>query len=106
MKFVLYYGYHFTEDNKMSKILKDLYNGRIFPGDTYSSNEREIRRKLGEAERLRKELWEALSDDKRSVLKAYENTVTEANVLVCEASFVDGYRLGARMMAEVYSGEE
>ena len=90
----------------MAKVLRDLFYGNLFPGERYCTNDGEIRKKLGEVELLRKELQGELSEKGKAVLKKYEDTVSEANVLACEDHFICGYRLGARMMAEVFSSEE
>ena len=89
----------------MENILSDLFYGKLLPGEKYCANGQEIGELLEEAKRSRCSLYESLSENQRMLFREYERLTSEANVLAGEDYFIGGYRLGARLIIEVFAGE-
>lgn len=80
-------------------VLEDLFYGNIQPCDVKQSAE--LRRKLSAMTAAEEKLMETISDDtqRTEVLEMF-NKQTEL-IALCECdAFIDGFRLGARLMIE------
>lgn len=87
----------------MKETIIDLFHGNIAPCERLGVGNREIAH-LGElVERNHQSLLRGLTDEQKEILEKYEDCVNEMNVLLYEESFVEGYRLGARMTVEALS---
>ena len=80
-------------------VLEDLFYGNIQPCDNKQSAE--VRRKLSAMNAAEEKLMEAISDDaqRAEVLEMF-NKQTELITLRERDAFIDGFRLGARLMIE------
>ena len=85
----------------MSEILKEFYRGNVIPCEKYGGNGREIRDLLRLVETTREQILQGITDEKKEMLVKLENQLSMLNTLTCEDCFVNGYRLGARMIMEV-----
>ena len=89
----------------MSKILKEFYNGNIVPSNQSGDNSQYNQDILHLIENNRKKLCQGLSEEQKEILDKYDSHVADMNELLCEDSFVSGYRLGTRMTAEAFTKE-
>lgn len=80
-------------------VLEDLFYGNIQPCNNKQSAE--VRRKLSAMTAAEEKLMEAISDGARraEVLEMF-NKQTELITLCERDAFIDGFRLGARLMIE------
>ena len=80
-------------------VLEDLFYGNIQPCDVKQSAE--LRRKLSAMTEAEEKLMETISDDtqRTEVLEMF-NKQTELIALCERDAFIDGFRLGARLMIE------
>lgn len=83
-------------------VLEDLFYGNIQPCDIKQSAE--VRRKLSAMTAAEEKLVETISDDSQrtEVLEIF-NKQTELIALCERDAFMDGFRLGVRMMIETLS---
>lgn len=90
----------------MKSVLEQLYYGKIFPAEEYKPILREVRKKRKAAERHVEDFLHTLSSEQRFKV---ERLLTEyATMLDSELAqiFSDGFRLGSRMMCEVFMQQE
>ncbi len=89
----------------MSKLLEDLYNGVIAPVEYYydkTEEYKELREKYYKhCEDFIKRIGEPLKFDFNDILDEHNALITMANKSTLEGTFVDGFRLGAKMMLEI-----
>ena len=80
-------------------VLEDLFYGNIQPCDNKQSAE--VRRKLSAMTAAEEKLMETISDDahRTAVLEMF-NKQTELIALCERDTFIDGFRLGVRLMIE------
>jgi len=80
-------------------VLKDLYYGNIQPCDSKQSTE--VRRKISAMNATEEKLMEDIPDNaiRAEVLEAF-NKQTELIALCERDAFIDGFRLGARLIIE------
>ena len=86
---------------KMSEILKEFYRGNVTPCEKYGGNRREIMDLLRLIDTTREQLLPGMTEEQKKILVKFENSLSMMNTLICEDSFVTGYRLGAQMTMEV-----
>ena len=81
-------------------VLEDLFYGNIQPCDNKQSAE--ARQKLSAMTAAEEKLMETISDDaqRAEVLEMF-NKQTELIALCERDAFIDGFRLGARLMIEI-----
>lgn len=89
----------------MKSILEQLYDGEIFPAEQYSPKEKEYRKIYREHYSHYEDFIEILSKlnpplDKRFI-EIMDEQMDEIPYYFSEM-FIDGFRLGAKVMAEVF----
>lgn len=81
-------------------VLEDLFYENIQPCDIKQSSE--VRRKLSAMTAAEEKLIEAIPDDvQRAAVLEMFNRQTELIALCERDAFIDGFRLGARLMIEI-----
>lgn len=86
-------------------ILKELYNGKIYPFETVVPKDAEyypLSRKIAEA---RKYLLSKLPQKDKDRLEKYDNMVYETEIMLNYAYFETGYKLGAELIYEGLAAE-
>ncbi len=89
----------------MRNILEQLYNGEIFPAEQYSLKEKDYRKIYQERYSHYEEFIEMLSKLNPPLDKRFIEIMDEQlDVIPYDSSemFIEGFRLGARIMAEVF----
>ena len=84
----------------METVLEELYNGKIIPFEQQRSRRfQEARRQLREKEdAFRGKLEEGLIDELHDLLAEYTRLLS----IDMEEDFVNGFKLGTRMMCQVF----
>lgn len=86
----------------MNTILEKLYNGEISPAEQFRPQSEEYRalwrRNLREYEAFVQKLGEPLAREFRQIMDDH----LDGCPLELSGAFIDGFRLGARMMIDVY----
>lgn len=89
----------------MMSILEQLYNGEIFPAEKYSPKGKECRKGYQESNSRYDEFVEILKKQNPPLDKLFDEVLEEQlDEIQDEYSgiFISGFRLGARIMAEVF----
>ena len=95
------------EGGKMKTILKELYDGNIYPAELIALKNDPKYDSVGERMSDMLKMWEKkLSEDDFNQLEALLDVVYESCSLESSESFVYGFRLGALIMIEVMTVKE
>ena len=87
----------------MPSIISDLYNGKCRPfARSYSAA---YQKQLSVVCRTEEQLMEKLPEELRPEFMQYLNVSSELSTLGCEEDFIEGFRLGARIVAEAVKNE-
>lgn len=89
----------------MFDTLKDFYRGRLVPDEKDGPNRPYIQDLLQLREGNREKLCQGLTEEQKEILAKYDCQMDEMIELIREDSFISGYRLGTRMMAEAFTKE-
>ncbi len=84
-----------------NKTLKEFYYGNLTPAERQMIKGSEISHEVAELAKVEKLLLEAVGEDATSLLKRYEKAQSALNSMTAEASYIDGFKTGARFMMEV-----
>lgn len=90
----------------MNSILQGLYDGEIFPDEQIVPKDPEYRsmsKKLGEQKAYFKQ---KLSEEDSKKFEEFDDLYCQTRSMDSEASFMYGFRLGAMLMIEVFTGKE
>nr|WP_300826088.1 DUF6809 family protein [uncultured Schaedlerella sp.] len=92
----------------MKNILSELYEGKIFPAEQYSPRSEEYRKIYQEHYQHYDDFIETLSKVNPPLDKKFIEIMDEQlDVIPYEFSemFIDGFRLGARIMIDIFQGD-
>lgn len=92
----------------MKSILSELYEGKIFPAEQYSPTSEEYRKIRQRYYRHYEDFIETLSKINPPLDKRFIEIMDEQlDVIPCEfsAMFIDGFRLGARIMLDIFQDD-
>lgn len=81
-------------------ILKDLYNGKIYPFETVVPQDEEYYPLSKEIAEERQYLQSKLPDGDKERLEKYDNMVYQTEIMLNYAYFEEGFRLGAMLLYE------
>jgi len=87
----------------MSSILEELYFGNINPSEKRFVRDSQYDKAIQAISTNGERLTELLTDKEKSLFLDYANAQSEINSISMIESFVDGFRLGAKIMLEVMS---
>lgn len=89
----------------MKSILEQLYNGEIFPAEQYRHNGKGSQKNCQEDYSRYDEFVEILRKQEPPLDKLFDEVMNEQFGEIqdeCSGIFISGFRLGARIMAEVF----
>ena len=90
----------------MNTVIKDLYRGEINPNERTRIRDPEYLNYARESVRLAEELNTALNPEQKRIFEDYVNTCSFMDAIETQSRFTDGFRLGAKLLLEVfYTGE-
>ncbi len=84
----------------MRKILEDLYFGKIVPYEKRMAANSELQRLAKQASDCESQLTERLNEEERKFLNVLTSAQQEIDRITDMESFILGFRLGVRLMAE------
>lgn len=84
----------------MAKILEELWHGNIVPQDMCKENDPRICELHALISRNRAELAPTLTEEQKIVLEKYDDNFNELTSITECRIFVQGFRLGAKLMLE------
>ncbi len=82
-------------------ILEDLYYGNLFPHEKVSKLDDEMKELLGLLNRNEEKLIATLSDEQKETFEKYKDCNREISEICERNAFLNGFRLGARIIIEV-----
>ena len=82
-------------------ILEELYYGNLFPHEKCAKLDDETKELLGLLNRNGQKLTETLSDEQKEILGKYKDCNQEISEICERNAFLNGFRLGARIIIEV-----
>ena len=85
--------------------LEDLYYGNIFPADKSIKRGSEYSKLLNLSVRNEDKLIPTLSKEQKIVFEKYKDCVIEMNSISEKESFIQGMKLGIKIIAETYLGD-
>ena len=88
-----------------TKIIEDLYYGRISPYEMNISATPEYQKLKALADRKEDSLRESLSDKQKELLDKLIETVTDISSISERDMFINGFRLGMKLMMDVMKDE-
>ena len=88
-----------------TKIIEDLYYGRISPYEMNISATPEYQKLKALADRKEDSLRESLSDKQKEMLEKLIESVTDISSISERDMFIAGFRLGVKMMIDVMKAE-
>ena len=87
------------------KIIEDLYYGHISPYEMSISAAPEYQKLKALADRNEDLLRESLSDEQKELLDKFIEAVTDISSISERDMFINGFRLGVKLMIEVMKDE-
>ena len=87
------------------KIIEDLYYGRISPYEMSISTTPEYQKLKAFADRNEDLLRESLSDEQKELLENLIETVTDISSISERDMFINGFRIGIKLMIDVMQDE-
>lgn len=82
-------------------ILEDLYYENLFPHEKVSKLDNETKELLGLLNRNEEKLIATLSDEQKETFEKYKDCNREISEICERNAFLNGFRLGARIIIEV-----
>lgn len=82
-------------------ILENLYYGNLFPHEKCAKLDDETKELLGLLNRNEEKLTATLSDEQKETFEKYKDCNREISEICERNAFLNGFRLGARIIIEV-----
>ena len=82
-------------------MLNALWRGQISPNEKYTQYNAEYKRLSAQIREEYRAISNELSEEGKAHLEAYERLVLEAHSIGDEETFVEAFRMGAKMMLDV-----
>ena len=86
----------------MRSILNELWYGNVSPFEQCTRGDKRLKELLKLVAQNREELGETLTDKQKETLEKFEDCMNEMSALSEKEIFEYGFRLGARIMVEVF----
>ncbi len=90
----------------MRKILEDLYYGNIAPNAKSFSKNSPYAKAMGKLGKSDAYLQEVLDEEGKAMLKHFEDAQSEVSDIGIREAFIDGFRLGAKLMLAALSEDD
>lgn len=90
----------------MRKTLEDLYYGNITPCEQQMVHDSELKRAVDRTDGCEEQLLALLDEKSQHILLRLTRSQHEVNSITATKSFILGFRLGVRMMAECMDGND
>jgi len=90
----------------MKSVLEELYPGNIDPDTAYFERDSAFGRAMGRIAENEDQLLKKLHEPEKGMFTAFSDAQAEINSLTAMEKFSVGFKLGALLMAEVFTGKE
>ncbi len=90
----------------MRKILEDLYYGNIAPNAKTFSKNSPYAKAMDKLDKSDAYLQGVLDEEGKAMLKAFEDAQSEVSDIGIVEAFIDGFRLGAKLMLAALSEDD
>ena len=87
----------------MKNLVKELYYGNVCPNERCGADNLEIKQIYNKIQKKRAEITRLLPDSQQGALTAYDDLLSELSSLYCEEYFENGFRLGAKLIINIFS---
>lgn len=87
----------------MEDLIKKIYYGNLYPCEKCGINNRSIKKLAQEIAKKREAIINQLNDKQREELEEYDNLLACLSSEYHEAHFVEGFKIGARLIIELFS---
>lgn len=84
------------------KILSELYHGNLNPVAKSVVQDSEYQKAMQKISDLEEKLMKQLDDEQLNLLQEYFSEQMKLNTISGEERFIDGFRLGAKMILEIF----
>lgn len=91
---------------KMQTILTAIAEGNLRMGMERMEHNSELEDAMNRVCRLEKELSATLNDSEKELLEKLDDSQSEVNQSDSQQSFINGFRLGALVIMEVFAGRD
>jgi len=85
----------------MQKLLQDLYNGRINPLDMKLMDGSQYKKAVEKVSQYDEEISELLTGQHKELFEKFISKQGELNYLNSEERFIQGFKMGARLVIEI-----
>ena len=86
----------------MKSILESFAYGELNPNEGYVDNNTQYKKALGAIANYEEEIMTLLKDDEKDMLIKLSSEYAHINSIESIDKFIQGYRIGVKMMAEVF----
>lgn len=90
----------------MKSVIEELYYGNLHPEERIVPTDPEYRPLNRRISKLMEEARERLSEEDFAILEQILDLTNDSNSMVTSASFIEGFRMGALVMVEVFCGND
>jgi len=90
----------------MKSVLEELYLGNIDPNTAYFKRDSDFGRAMGRIAENEDQLLKRLHEPEKTMFAAFSDAQAEINSLTATEKFSVGFKLGALLMVEVFTGKE
>ena len=90
----------------MGKVLNDLYFGGIAPCEDQAGGSSEMRQAKRNAEHFEDQLRERFSQEQQETFEKLLRTHREVQNMVAQENYIQGFRMGVRLIMECMDQEE
>ena len=87
----------------MQQMIKELWYGNIEPFEQYTKGDKRVKELLRFIDKNQTELEEGLTERQKNMLEKLKDNISEMNGITESDAFSYGFRLGVRLMAEVFT---
>jgi len=85
----------------MPKLLEELWYGNIYVSDQIKHHSTEVKELLRLTDKQRTGLTDVLTEEQKTLFEKYDNLLHELYALYERETFIYGFKMGARLLAEV-----
>ena len=87
----------------MFDVIKSLYYGNLEPMETNSEYTPKLKKQLNKLAEIEGRLMLQLSDEDKILFSDYREAYIEFNSTGCADSFINGFRLGAKFVVDMFA---
>lgn len=90
----------------MDDLIKKLYYGKLYPCEECGLYNRNVKKLSKEIREIREEISNHLNEKQREKLDEYDNLLANLTSEYYEAQFIEGFKIGSRIIMEIFLGRK